>query len=255
MELRQREQNLVPVSLHLGEAEIHIWRLCLKTDERLLGLLKRLLSSEETLRATGYHFERDCRRFVVRRAALRQILAQYMGCDASTVRFITSAFGRPTIADATNAGELSFSCSHSEDRGLVAVTRGRSVGVDLEKRRPRDANLEAVIGMFSPAEREELCRAPLQKWSAAFFDCWTCKEAFVKALGLGLSLPLDRFTISHFSGDSPELTRCDAEFTGGKRWTLLPLDLGADYSAAIVVEGDTLPIRHFDWEAELSQDG
>lgn len=236
----------------LSAGQVHVWRFSLLADTPTQACYSERLSAEELQRAPRFRFERDRRRFVVRRAILRQLLAGYLNCEARTIQFTTGLFGKPAIEGAVESGGVHFSCSHSEDVGLVAVARGRELGLDLEMHRPPDSSLEAVAGFFSPSEREELRRVPSEQWTQVFFDCWTCKEAFVKALGLGLSLPLDRFTVSLAPGATPRLISLDGDFRVAERWAMLSLDVGSECSAALVAEGGGIMVRSCVWSPDFT---
>ncbi len=232
--------------------EVHVWRFSLLADTPTQARYSERLSAEELQRALRFRFERDRRRFVVRRAILRNLLASYQDCAAHTIRFTTGSCGKPEIEGAVESGGVHFSCSHSADVGLVAVARGRVLGLDLEMHRPPNSSLEAVAGFFSPSERDELRRVPSEQWTKVFFDCWTCKEAFVKALGLGLSLPLDRFTVSVAPGATPRLVSLDGDLSVAERWALLSLEVGSDCSAALVVEGGGIAVHSYAWSPEFT---
>jgi len=232
--------------------EVHVWRFSLLADTPTQVRYRGLLSAAELRQVSRFHFERDRRRFVVRRALLRQLLAGYRNGAAQTIRFITSSCGKPEIEGAAESSGLRFSCSHSEDVGLVAVARGRELGLDLERHRPPDSSLEAVAGFFAPSEREALRRVPSEQWTGTFFDCWTCKEAFVKALGLGLSFPLDRFTVSVAPGATPRLVSLNGDRSVAGRWAMRLLDVGSDCSAALVAEGGAIRVSSFAWSDDFT---
>ena len=149
-----------------------------------------LLDPPEQAQAARYRFERDRRRFVARRAGLRRILADHLGRRPDTLVFKSNAYGKPTVA-----GGPCFSLSQSRDHAMVAIGTGGEVGCDIEWRDPALASPEIARRFFAPAEIEALDALPDPLWLDGFFACWSRKEAYVKALGLGLSYPLDRFVV------------------------------------------------------------
>jgi len=236
----------------MSGAEVHVWRFDLLADASTQVHCRQLLSAEEQQRASRFHFERDQRRFVMRRAILRQILAAYCNCTTPAIRFVSGPYGKPEIESEQLPGGFRFSCSHSQELGLVAVRKDKALGVDVEVHRPLDTGLEAVTGYFAPAEREDLRRVSAEHRTKAFFDYWTCKEAFVKALGLGLSFPLDRFVVSISPGAKRRLVSLEGDLAAGERWQLLPLEVGADWSATLVVEGGAASVLSRVWKPDFT---
>ena len=149
-----------------------------------------LLDEDEQRQAGTYRFDRDRRRFVARRSGLRRLLADELGCAPSAIRYQVNRYGRPMVA-----GGPSFSVSRSRDHALVAIGTGGAIGCDIEWRDPALASPEVARRFFAPAEVAALGRLPKHLWLDGFFACWSRKEAYVKALGLGLSYPLDRFQV------------------------------------------------------------
>ena len=152
----------------------------------------RWLDDAERDRAGRFHFELDRARFVCRRSFLREVLAHYLEVEPQQVRLRTTAHGRPELA---GDSDVRLNASHSAGLAVVAVTRGPSVGVDIERRRPIEGVLDLADGLFHEREAGWLRAMPDGDRSAAFLRLWTRKESFVKALGYGLSIPLDRFEV------------------------------------------------------------
>jgi 4'-phosphopantetheinyl transferase len=184
---------------------VHVWRVALDVSTAQVERLRRLLSSDESQRADRFHLARDRRRFIVARGLLRLILSRYLQLHPSTLQFAYTAFGKPFLAQGTEGELLNFNVSHSDELALIACTRGRAIGVDIESIRPTIEYEQIAARYFSPTEYAHLCTLPLELRVRAFFRCWTRKEAYIKAHGAGLSVPLDRFAVSLVPGEPARL--------------------------------------------------
>jgi 4'-phosphopantetheinyl transferase len=158
-----------------------------------LGEDWQLLDPAEQARAAQFRFDRDRRRFIVRRAALRRTLAAETGEAPRAVRYLPDAFGKLALA---GGGGPAFSVSRSRETALIVTGGAARIGCDLEWRDPALASPAIARRFFAPDEIAALEALPPEAWLSGFFDCWTRKEAYVKALGRGLSHPLDSFTVS-----------------------------------------------------------
>ena len=222
-----------PPRIETGSVQLHRVRLEAGPDEE--RELAACLPADEIAAAGRFRFERDRRNFTLRRALLRRILAGYLGVAAAAVRFVANEFGKPSVADAADVGDLRFSYSHSGDQALLAVTLGRELGVDLEQHRAIPDALQMAESFFAPREVAALKALPADELAAAFFACWTRKEAFIKALGLGLSFPLNAFAVS--LEEPASLLELHGVPPPAGAWTLQSLPVGAGWSAALVVQG------------------
>ncbi|NOZ57755.1 MAG: 4'-phosphopantetheinyl transferase superfamily protein [Calditrichaeota bacterium] len=238
-----------PSTLDLPPDAVHVWRVLLDVPESVVGIFFRFLSDDERKRAFRFHFDRDRRRFSVARGALRQILGAYLALEPSAIRFGYSDHGKPFLAGPDTGLDLRFNVSHSDDVALVAVTQGREVGIDVEKLRPEFAGLEIAERFFSPAEVDALRSLPLELQSRGFFNCWTRKEAFVKATGKGLSFPLRAFDVTLVPGEAPKLLRVEGD--DPSRWTVLEVVPEPGFAGALVVEGDPVVPQGWQWKPEL----
>jgi len=238
-----RDCVLQPPVLELLATEIHIWEFPLTTADSEVGAYATLLSEDERTRASRFRFERDARHFTVARASMRSILGGYTGSAARDLRFNYSQYGKPSFANVT--WDVRFNVSHSADLAMLAVVRGREVGVDLETIRAEVETDKLAERFFSVQERESLRALPNQDRISAFFRCWTCKEAFLKAQGLGLSRSLESFDVEV----NPQLpahilaTRPDPEEAG--RWSLRDVETVPEYAAAVAMEGDATTVKIF----------
>jgi 4'-phosphopantetheinyl transferase len=230
-------------SLTLPENEVQLWRVDLATVAPGEPHWQKLLSDDERERAARFHFSRDRQRFVAARALLRTILGAYLACDPKDLTFQYSNKGKPALGPSHANHNLAFNISHSATVALLAFTRGRQIGVDVEHIR-QDFDIEGIARrFFSIHEQSEfLTFAPAEKY-AAFFRCWTRKEAYIKATGEGLSLPLSQFDVSIAAGDARALlaTRPDASEAG--QWSLREIPAGSGYLAALCVRGHGWNLR------------
>ena len=191
-----------------------------------------LLSPDERGRAAAFRVPADRARFTVVRAVLRLVLADAGLGPPDCLTLVTGRYGKPELA---HPSALRFNVAHSGDVGLVAVALGRDVGVDVEAVRPR-ADLGAVARrFFTPAEATALERMEDDERTAAFYRCWVRKEAYAKAIGLGLRLPFDGFEVG--VGPSSSTPRRVGIATEGPTTTceLVDVEVGADYAAAVAV--------------------
>lgn len=187
--------------------------------------LEALLDDEERSRAAAFHFERDRRRFSVRRGLLRIELARATGIEAARLGYVEGPQGKPSVIEAP---ALRFNVSHAEDLALVVMSRETEIGCDIERIDPKKARRDVARRFFSPEEFATLDALPNEQWAEGFFNCWTRKEAYIKALGVGLAYPLESFTVSLAPGDRPRL------ITGEPHCTISALNAGPGYSAAVV---------------------
>ncbi len=238
-----------PATLDLGPDDLHLWLVDLLGSEAEIEQVEQVLAPNEIDCARRFHFERDARRFVLAHGALRSILARYLGLRPADVVFHANAYGKPFLSPNPRASlpDLTFNLSHSGEFALVALARGRRVGVDIEQVRAEFAGGSIAERFFSPLEVRTLAALPGEQQTAAFFRCWTRKEAFVKARGEGLSLPLDSFDVTLLPGDRPALLCVADDPAEAARWSVhaVSIDGTGTYEAALVLEGEPRTIFAF----------
>jgi medium-chain acyl-[acyl-carrier-protein] hydrolase len=229
----------------LADGEVHVWRAALEQPADRLEVLRRTLAPDERQRAERFHFERDRRHFVAARGLLRTILGRYLDRDPGGLQFGYNPQGKPMLAG--EGSGLRFNLAHSHGLALFAVSRGRELGVDLERIRPEFAGEPVARRFFSPREVAALGVLTGERRHEAFFVCWTRKEAYLKATGKGLTLPLDCFDVSLLPGEPAALlaTRHDPAEAG--RWSLRALAPGRGYAGALAVEGSGWQLRCGQW--------
>jgi 4'-phosphopantetheinyl transferase len=191
------------------------------------------LSADERARAARYRRPRDRQRFERRRGWLRQLLGAYLGLPPAEVPLQYGAHGQPVVA---GGGGLRFSLSHADGRVLCALGAGRRIGVDLACARPGRADDAVARALFAPGEIAGLRALPPAARGPAFHRCWTRKEAYVKARGEGLTVPLDAFEVSLAPEPWTTLVRCALEPGAPGRWAFLLLEPFAGYVGSVAIE-------------------
>ena len=211
-----------------------------------LGQLQALLVPEEQEKARRFHFEKDRNHYTAARGFLRTILGRYLNLDPAKLRFSYNAFGKPGLASSINQIELCFNLAHSHGLALFAFNRGREIGIDLEYARSNIELEKLAERFFAPAEVASLRSLPGELRRKAFFNCWARKEAFIKARGLGLSLPLKQFVVTLAPGEEVELLAAEGDPQAPARWILRELDAAEGFAAAMAVEGKGWELRCFE---------
>ena len=230
-----------PVSVSPQSGEIHVWRVDLDQPEEVVQQFRSTLEDDELQRADRFHFERDRRAFTVSRGFLRQVLSRYLTARPDALRFAYGPYGKPALNGEHKQSSLRFNMSHSRGMGLVAVSDTKELGVDVEYIRADFATEDIARRFFSPHEVAAFNGLSQELRVAAFFRCWTRKEAYIKAIGRGLSQPLDGFDVTLAPEAPAALLRADED--DASRWSLSDIDVGTDYAAALVVEGQISEIR------------
>jgi 4'-phosphopantetheinyl transferase len=219
------------------EPRVDLWHFRLDVPEEELELSRALLSEDEVARSSRFVRPRDRDRFAVARGRLRMILGAELGVRAASVAFRYGLRGKPDLAAPFDRGGLRFSLSHSADRALVAITRHRSIGCDLEAVRDVRSGQDLARRIFAPQEFGVLEGLEGEAWRRAFFRCWTLKEAWLKARGDGLTFPTRRFAVAIAPGEPARLLRVDGEPDAASRWSLREARAPEGFLAAIAVEG------------------
>jgi 4'-phosphopantetheinyl transferase len=226
-----------PASLSLATGEVHVWRLALDQPEGVVTEFRRTLEADELERAGRFHFEKHRRNFIAGRGGLRYVLSRYTDVQPEEFRFTYGAFGKPALV-----GEgLRFNMSHSHGVALFAVAADRELGVDVEHIRADFATEDIARRFFSPAEVAVFDALRKEEQVAAFFRCWSRKEAYIKAIGRGLSEPLNAFDVTLAPREAAALLRAEREDVS--RWSMFDIDAGEDYAAALLVEAPVSSIR------------
>jgi len=224
-----------PSPMQLNGDEVHVWKAPLDDSSGMQRVLEGTLSSDERERADRFHFNCHRDRFVRARGVLRWLLADYLGVEPTALAFTYSSYGKPRLGG-VHASRIAFNVSHSEDLALFAFSRRGEIGVDVEAIRSLSDRDSLAHQLFCAGEVESLGRLRGELKDDAFFTCWTRKEAYVKALGEGLSRPLDTFEVTFVESDPPGL-RVIGDAAETARWSMYGLTPGAGYAGALVTEG------------------
>ncbi len=221
----------------LAESDVHVWLVPIDHFTSTSLCLEQFLSSDEYARANRFHFERDRQSFITVRGILRILLAGYLNTAPGVLRFQQNTYGKPALLNETDALRLEFNVSHSGRLALIAIARGRALGVDIEHKRPL-ADADAIAAAyFSANERTAIHALTGGTKVDAFYACWTRKEAYIKAIGRGLFMPLDQFDVTLAPDEPACLLRVHNAQEELARWTLYSLDPAPGYAGALVAEG------------------
>jgi 4'-phosphopantetheinyl transferase len=220
-----------------SDDSISIWSVGLEWPESEVQAAAEILSSDEQERAKRFHRAPDRKHFIVARAALRVILTRYLNVDPRQISFDQNAFGKPRLTGDTYYPDLRFNLAHSSGRALYVIANSREVGVDLERIEPEFATMDLARSLFAPEEVAALSSLSNEDFLASFYRCWTRKEAYVKAKGLGLSLPLKSFVVSVApANETPLLVPDRDEIEEQARWMLVDVIVGEGFAASLAIE-------------------
>jgi 4'-phosphopantetheinyl transferase len=231
----------------LRDAEVHVWTMRLDASLGALAELEAGLSSAERDAHARYVRPRDRAMFALSHATRRALLGAYVGVSPGALTFATGEHGKPRL-DGT-ASDVRFNVSHSGDVALLAVARGKELGVDVEEIRA-SADLDAIArAQFSPREQSDLRRAGASDEARvrSFFACWSRKEAVIKAIGLGLAFPLAAFDVAVDPDAPPRLLASRDARLDAAVWSMHPLRIPAGHAGALMVEGRVAVVRELLW--------
>jgi len=237
-----------PAAPRLAPGEVHVWRASLAAGAGELARLHELLSDEERARAARFRYDVHRERFIAGRGTQRLLLARYLGVHPAAIRYRHAAHGKPALDGPGAESGVRFNVSNAEDGLLVALVLEREVGVDLEPVH-RVVDRDAVARrFFSVPENQVYDTIAEEQRDVAFFTCWTRKEAYIKAVGDGLSMPLDCFDVTLRPGEPARLLATRGDPSQAERWTLREIDPGPGWLGALVVEGPPPELRLYDWD-------
>lgn len=229
-------------SLRLGPNEVQVWCANLDACSTNLATLTGYLSNEELERASLFKVPLARDRFLAGRATLREILGSYLEQPPSSFFIETAPQGKPRLSGRFNALDVRFSLSRSYGLALFAFSLNREVGVDIEKIRPEFVREGIAELYFSAREQQDLENTPSEFRMEAFFRCWTRKEAYIKARGEGLNIPLDSFSVSLKPDEPALLSSQDSE-----RWKLYSIDTPPGFAGALVAKAPQCEVIYQEW--------
>jgi 4'-phosphopantetheinyl transferase len=230
---------------HIKPNEVHIWVIPLDQGLSTGSVPYRYLSTEEVERADRFHFERHRRRFAISHNALREILAAYLGVNPANIEYDASSHGKPWLSGPYADSGIYFNLTHSHELALAAITREGELGVDVEYvKKFRD--IDGIANrFFSPVEREAYQELEEDQRPQGFFNCWTRKEAFIKAIGEGLSHPLKQFDVTLTPGERASFLRIGDNPEEASKWTLEGFLPDPEYIGAVALRTREIHIQHF----------
>jgi 4'-phosphopantetheinyl transferase len=212
---------------------LHLWQAQFSRDK--LTQYIAVLSPDEKIRAAQFVFDRHRERFIWARGTLRYLLARYCRMTPAMLTFSYSSYGKPDITQEQNPTQLTFNLSHSGDRAIYAVTSSRAIGVDIEQIRPSIKVQDIAQHYFSLPEQKALLALPTSEQIPAFFRLWAAKEAFIKAVGQGLSYPLDSFCID-ISDKNQGLLSLQGSIQAAQSWQVQHINTLPGYKAAFAID-------------------
>lgn len=231
-----------PERPHLSVGECHIWRVPLVGTESAVALWRTLLNAEEHTQADRFYFPQHRVRYAIAQGALRTILSRYAALTPEAITFFRNKHGKPFLPDRN----VEFNLSHSHELALIGIVEQCAIGIDLEWIRTNSDFTAIAKRFFSEGEYEAIEALPEPMRLEAFFHCWTRKEAWIKALGVGLSFPLDAFQVSvHPSDEVVSLIEVGKPETS-ERWLLRKIELQEGYVGALAVGARELRLQYYD---------
>lgn len=239
-----------PAHVTLEACRVDVWRFTLDASDQQVALDLRRLSADERARAARFYFERDRRRFIVGRATLRVILADYLHSEPAALRLAAGAHGKPFLTGDPEHARVHFNLTHSGAQALCAVAEGTPVGIDLEVMRDLDDMASIMRTVFTPTEREAVESRPVADRRRGFFTGWTRKEAVVKARGDGLAYDVRHFSVTLAPGQPAGVVDFDDAPREAAYWWLVDIPVGSSCSAALAVRR---PAPSEDWGVRLWQ--
>ena len=228
--------------------DIHVIFSRLAAEKDFLDQLRQVLSPDEKERARLFRFDEHRNSFIVSRGLLRIILGNCVGTESSAIRFVYGSRGKPSTP---NSRRIRFNLSHSGDFVVYALAKGQELGVDVEHIRPVENMEEIARHFFSADEFRELWTVPHDRRTKAFFDCWTRKEAFIKAIGHGLSYPLNRFQVTLLPDEPAGFVSINGRPGSETQWSLHDVSPTKEYAASLVVEHRSSRIRAWKFESPV----
>jgi 4'-phosphopantetheinyl transferase len=239
-----------PSLFSLSDDDVHVWRASLNCGPARIQRIQQVLSDDERKRSQNFHFTKDKQSFIVARSLLRIILSKYLHTPPRLIEFCYGPHGKPALAS-NDGGELQFNLSHSNGMLLMAVSKNRPIGVDVEYMRNDPTRLKIADRFFSPREVSKLRSLPDVDQKRAFYTCWTRKEAYIKAKGMGLSLPLDQFDVSLIPGEAPALLWNASDPEEVSQWMFYDLPPIPGFATALVVKSPPVGIEFWQLVEEL----
>lgn len=223
---------------------VDVWSVDLTVADARVGELSAILSDAEKVRAATFVFARHHRRFVASHAALRLVLSKYCGLAPSALQFTGKQGEKPGLLPEQSFHQIEFNLSHSGERALIAVTSGEPVGIDIEAICAVPDGDETAKLWFAPIEHDQLARLPPSERQLGFLNLWTRKEAYIKAIGDGLVVQLDKFDVDLDSSRPNPVHMLTDRGRTRTDWWIYPLAPGNGYTGAVALRGEKWTLNH-----------
>lgn len=217
--------------MDISKNEIHIFKTFSAISETELNSYSELLNSEEKNKAVRFKFAKHRNNFISFRANLRIILSEYLNTHPAKITFSYADKGKPFLSDS----EIKFNISHSDNFAVYAVTSQTEIGIDTEKIKELPDALSIAKNYFSEMEVKQFSAVDENNYKQAFYNCWTRKEAFIKAIGEGLSFPLADFSVSFLQGEEPSMKWIKDKPEESLQWSIINLDLEKEYITSLAI--------------------
>jgi len=237
-----------PLKPQLDENSVHVWCAELAQPQERIDGYRSLLSADELERAVRFRFDRHRNDYIAGRGMLRVLLGRYLKHPPEAAKISYSHYGKPLLPD----NRLQFNLAHSGGLALFVFTLHDEVGVDIEQERDLRDALAIAERFFSPSERAALRELPDSERVPAFFRCWTRKEAFIKAVGEGLSYPLADFDVTLAPGEPARLLSIRGSEEEARRWSLQSLDLPAGNFGAVALQNPAMQLERWRFPPDLT---
>lgn len=229
-------------SLEINSGEIHIWSSAAAKDKHRLKEFSNFLSKDEVVRANKFRFEKDRSVYITAKYLLRNLLGNYLNLDPKELIFDYNEYDKPVYL---NSADLNFNVSHSGNRIIIGFAKNLEIGADIEKIKADFDVLELAKNFFSKEEIKALTAMDENERFRAFYRCWTRKEAFIKAVGEGLSYPLDSFSVTMEDDLRAQFVKIDGIQESKMDWFLHSFVPEEGYISAFAINGTAQNIEFF----------
>lgn len=236
----------------LSDNDVHVWWLKLEQADLCAVRFASILTEKERTRAASLFFERDRNRFILCRGVLRTVLGSYLNTEPDRLEFSYGSYGKPYLAGAFSEESVQFSLAHSHELALYVFTRGRKVGIDLERIR-NIPDVDQVAARFLSRRENAMFRTlPRGQRLKAFFGFWTRKEAYGKAIGIGLAQPLDGFSMSMMPEEPDRSFNMEENAREACCWSIMSFTPAPEYTAALAAEGHSLNLNYYQYMPHIA---
>jgi 4'-phosphopantetheinyl transferase len=235
-------------SIGLNSQDVHLWRAFLRQSATCIDKLTPLLSEDELSRAASFHFENDRERFILCRGILRIILGRYLDINPKHLKFRSGPYGKPYLVNESAGAHIQFNLTHSHNLALYAFTSNCMIGIDVEYIL-QIMDIEHIVdNSFSDYEISIFKTLKPNQKEIAFFNCWTRKEAYVKAIGEGLNLPLHTFDVSLAPNEPSRILSISGSTNEALLWSIETFIPAVDHVATVAIKESNYHICYYEWQ-------